>query len=87
MTAPLDEFYHALQPWDGRWFVKLPDAGPRLLTLTQHTALQILRGRTGLTNWDARLLQTIATTEGELSSLQRHYLDRLAREHDERVTA
>ena len=87
MSTPLDELYQATQPWDGTWFGKLPDGGPRLLTLSQHTAVQILRGRIGLTNWEARFLQGIVATEGELSNLQQHYLDRLAREHDERVKA
>lgn len=86
MNAPFDHsLSDALHPWDGRWYVPLPDPGLRFFSLEQFTAKQILRGRNGLTVADARLLQAIVTHDGPLSSLQRHWLRRLAREHDERM--
>ncbi|WP_374407449.1 hypothetical protein [Pelagerythrobacter sp.] len=85
MTAHDPDLARALQPWDGSWFYPVPDTGMRFVSLDQHTALQILRGREGLSNADARLLQAIAVHEGELSPGQRFWLDRLARAHDRRL--
>lgn len=86
MSAP-NELADALRPWDGRWFYELPEPGLRFVSPDQHTAQQILRGRRGLTVADARLLQAIFVHEGELSPGQRYWLQRLAREHDERLAA
>lgn len=86
MSAP-DTFADALRPWDGRCFADLPEPGLRFFTLEQLTAKQILRGRKGLTVADARLLQAILVHDGELGPGQRYWLERLAREHDERIAA
>lgn len=82
-----DQLADALRPWDGRWFADLPKPGLRFFSLDQFTAKQILRGRKGLTVADARLLQAILVHEGDLSPGQRYWLERLAREHDERIAA
>lgn len=76
----------ALRPWDGSWFYPVPSM-MRFVSADQHTALQILRSREGLTVADAKMLQAIATHDGELSNLAHFRLDRLARAHDERIAA
>ena len=81
------DFAAALEPWDGRWFVPLPPSGLRFVSIAQHTALQILRGREGITNADARFLQVVVTQTDRLSELQRCLLARLSSEHDERIEA
>lgn len=85
MNDPL--VLEALRPWDGRWYYPLPEPAIRRVSITQHTALQILAGREGLTVADAKLLQAIAIQEGPLTGTQRFRLDRLAKAHDERLAA
>lgn len=81
------DFAAALEPWDGRWFVPLPPSGPQFVSIHQHTALQILRGREGINNADARFLQVVATQTARLSEMQQCLLSRLSSEHDERIAA
>lgn len=81
------ELADALRPWDGRWYYPLPDPGMRFVSLEQHSAIQILGAPKGLKVADAKLLQAIITTEGPLSPGQGYWLNRLCREHDEKIAA
>jgi hypothetical protein len=88
MTAAEREFAQANEPWDGRWFVPMPqDKGLRFWPVDQFTALQLLRRRDGLTNWAAKFLQVVVAQESPLSDLQRHWLTRISRECEDREAA
>jgi hypothetical protein len=76
-----------LRPWIGHWYFALPEPRMRFVSPTQHTAIQLLRGRRGLSVADAKLLQWIITFDQPLSRLEQRQLDRLRRAHDERLAA
>lgn len=76
-----------LQPWRGQWYFPLPEPQMRFVSPTQHTAIQLLRARDGVSIADAKLLQWIITYDQPLSPLEKRGLDRLCREHNERIAA
>lgn len=77
MTAP-----DPLARWDGQWTVAKPaDYVPGLYCMHQIEARWILRYARALTEADARLLQTVALQSTPLSRLQKHWLERLERDH------
>lgn len=76
-----------LRPWIGHWYFPLPEPQIRFVSPTQHTAIQLLRGRADLSVADAKLLQWIITFDQPLSQSEQRWLDRLCRAHDERMAA
>lgn len=80
-----DELATAMEPWNGQLFVRRPpDYQPGLFRMHQIIASDLLRQRDGLTNWAARLLQTIRYQFQELSPAQTYWLNRLERDLKER---
>lgn len=87
MTGAIPTRRDVLRPWRGEWYYPLPEPQMRFVSALQHIAIQILRGPVGLSVADAKLLQSIITDERPLSPLEQRRLDRLCREHDERLAA
>lgn len=86
--APLDdELSAALMPWRGQWFVPPPAPGWRVASMAQVTAKRLLRYGERLTNWDAKLLQTVLSQDRKADDAQLYWLNRIEEAVGEREAA